>query len=171
MNIFITGKPRTGKTTLIQEIVDELDLEVGGMVCPEIRRQGSRRGFKIVNLATEERGILAHVDQEEGPKISKYRVNLEDLDQISQEAIELALKEKEVIVIDEIGKMELYSDVFSQEIDKALNSPQLVLAVLHRCYLDQFQDRGQVFKLEQENYSQVKRKVKEKIRENESGRN
>lgn len=71
MNIFVTGKPQTGKTTLLQQIVEELDLDAGGIICPEIRNKGKRQGFKIVNLATEEEGILAHVDQERGSRVSK----------------------------------------------------------------------------------------------------
>lgn len=163
MNIFVTGKPQTGKTTLLQELVEELNLDAGGIICPEIRNKGKRQGFKIVNLATEEEGILAHVDQEQGPRVSKYRVNMEDLNRITQEAIEQALEEKEVVVIDEIGKMELYSSTFREEIDRALAADNLVLAVLHRCYRDQFEGRGTVFALRQDNFAEVKQAIESKI--------
>lgn len=163
MNIFITGKPRTGKTTLIQEVVDELDLDAGGMICPEIREKGRRKGFKIIDIDSGEKGVLAHVDQKEGPKISKYRVNMKDLEEISQSSTESALEEKEAVIIDEIGKMELYSETFREEIEKALSSDKLVLAVLHRYYIDEFGERGKVFELKKDNFTEVKKKVKEKL--------
>lgn len=90
-------------------------------------------------------------------------MNREDLNRIAQEAIEQALEEKEVVVIAEIGKMELYSEVFREEIDKALAADNLVLAVLHRCYRDQFGGRGTVFALKQDNFAEVKQAIESKI--------
>jgi nucleoside-triphosphatase len=162
-NIFITGKPRTGKTTLVMEIIKELKLDAGGIVTPEIRKQ-ERVGFKVVDLATGEEGILASIYQKDGPKVGKYKVNLANLDKISKKAIEKAIKEKEVIVIDEIGKMELFSKVFREEIEKALNSDKLVIAVLHRNYVKDFRDKGIIFELKRDNYEEIKRAIVNKIK-------
>lgn len=65
--------------------------------------------------------------------MGKYTVNLEDLDEIGTNAIESALKdESDVIVIDEIGKMELKSKNFEHAVLRALNSKKPVIGVIHR---------------------------------------
>lgn len=158
MNIFITGKPRVGKTSLVMEIIKELKLDAGGIIAPEIRNK-ERVGFKIVDLSTGEEKILASIYQKEGPRVGKYRVNLKNLDYMAKKAIERAIKEKEIVVIDEIGKMEFYSKVFREMVTKALNSEKQVLAVLHRNYVEDFKKMGIVFELRRENYKEIKRAI------------
>ena len=63
--------------------------------------------------------------------MGKYHVNLEDLDNIGAQAIMQALEKCDVIAIDEIGPMELFSQKFKQAVTKALESQKLVLAVVH----------------------------------------
>jgi len=162
MNIFITGKPRVGKTSLVKEIIRELKLDAGGIIAPEIRNK-ERVGFKIVDLSTGEEKILASIYQKEGPRIGKYRVNLKNLDYIAKKAIGRAIKEKETVVIDEIGKMEFYSEVFREMVTKALDSEKLVLAVLHRNYVKDFKSRGIIFELRKDNYEEIKRNIVNKI--------
>lgn len=58
-NILITGKPRTGKTTLVKRLVESLRrVRAGGFYTEEITRNNIRQGFKIVTLDGKE-GILA----------------------------------------------------------------------------------------------------------------
>ena len=63
--------------------------------------------------------------------MSKYHVNLEDIDNIGAQAIVEALEKCNVIAIDEIGPMELFSPIFKQAVKQALESRKLVLAVVH----------------------------------------
>lgn len=84
-HIFLTGPPRIGKTTVVLKVVSELrdvGLKVGGMISQEIREGGIRVGFKIVNLKTGLEGILARIDQKSGPSVGKYRVCLDDLENV-----------------------------------------------------------------------------------------
>jgi len=60
-NIFISGKPGCGKTSLIMEILKELKLDAGGFYTSEIREEGIRKGFKITTLDGK-KGILAHLN-------------------------------------------------------------------------------------------------------------
>lgn len=132
--LLITGRPGIGKTTVLLNAANELQnkgFRVGGMLSRDIREKGSRMGFEIVNFTSGQRGWLAHVNQPSGPQVSKYRVNLNDLDQIGVKAIKSALKEAEVVVIDEIGPMELFSSAFKQAIKDAIDSRKLVLGVIH----------------------------------------
>ncbi|MGQ9787847.1 MAG: NTPase [Candidatus Hadarchaeaceae archaeon] len=134
-NFLITGPPGSGKTSVIERavsILHEHGFKGGGIYCPEIRERGVRIGFKMIDLMTEEERILAHVNQPHGPQVSKYRVNVADVDELSQAAIGRALREADFIVIDEIAPMELYSQGFRRAVLSALNSPKPLLAVIHQ---------------------------------------
>ena len=91
-----------------------------------------RLGFKIVDLMTGEERILAHVNQREGPQVSKYRVNVANVDAMSENAIGRALREADLVVIDEIAPMELHSGGFRRAVRAALDSPKPLLAIIHQ---------------------------------------
>jgi nucleoside-triphosphatase len=132
---FVTGQPGIGKTTIILKTVDALKnmgFKVGGMLSREVRENGTRVGFEIVDFITERRGWLAHINQPEGPQVSKYRVNLRDLDNIGAGSIRAALTDAQIVVVDEIGPMELHSSAFKQAVIQAMNSDKLVLGVIHQ---------------------------------------
>ena len=128
-NILIRGKPRSGKSTLIQKLealLKQKNKVIGGIITPEIREK-SRLGFGIIDIMTGEKGILSHINQHEGPKVSKYGVNLEDLNSIGVKGIKNALaKNADVIIIDEIGKMELISKEFQTIVWEALNQQKVL---------------------------------------------
>ena len=132
--LLITGSPGIGKTTTLMKTVDILKgrgYAVGGMISREVREAGTRVGFEIIDLSSEKRGWLAHVNQKTGPTVGKYRVNLQDLDNIGAEAITEATENCDVVAIDEIGPMELFSEKFKATVQKALASPKTVIAVVH----------------------------------------
>jgi nucleoside-triphosphatase len=130
----ITGAPGTGKTTVVSKTVTALKaqgLAVGGMISQEARDCCTRKGFEVVDVATGKNGWLAHVDQKTGPQVGKYHVNLSDLERIGVKAIESATEKCDVVVVDEIGPMELFSKQFKQAVQAALDSSKVVLAVVH----------------------------------------
>lgn len=134
----------------IKKSLEENDKKVGGLLTPEIREGRSRKGFKIINILNGEEGILAHINQKEGPNISKYRVNLEDLNRIGIDAINEAIKKCDIIIIDEIGKMELFSESFKDGVDRALNSNKIVLATMGRIshpFVKKIQSREDIEKI------------------------
>ena len=91
-NILITGRPGCGKTTLIMEILKELNLKASGFYTSEIRIHGKRKGFSIVTLSGK-RGILAHQNIHSEKRVSKYGVNLKDLEELGVSSISRGLKE------------------------------------------------------------------------------
>jgi len=101
------------------------------MLTEEIKEGGVRRGFKVVDLARGAEGILAHVNQEHGPRIGRYRVNLQDLKEIGEKAILGAVDACDLVVIDEVGPMELHSKGFIEAVGKAFNSDKHVIATIH----------------------------------------
>jgi nucleoside-triphosphatase len=132
--MFLTGNPGVGKTTVLTKTANALKTEgytVGGMISREVREGGTRVGFEIHDLNSGRRGWLAHVNQKSGPQIGKYHVNIENLNTIGAEAILAAVENCNVIAIDEIGPMELFSEKFKEATRKALESCKLMVAVVH----------------------------------------
>jgi nucleoside-triphosphatase THEP1 len=127
-NILITGKPRTGKSTLISKLIKLLESKgkkIGGLSTPEIKEK-SRLGFKIIDIGLKKEGILAHLNLKSGPRVSKYRVNMNDLEKIGVNAIKYAIANCDFIIIDEIGKMELFSKDFCDEILYAMDTKKVL---------------------------------------------
>ena len=132
--LLLTGTPGVGKTTVMVKTVDglkERGVCVGGMISREAREGGARVGFEILDLNTGKDGWLAHMNQKTGPRVAKYRVNMAGLDGVGAQAITNAMGRCNVIAIDEVGPMELFSSKFKTAVRKALESPVLVIAVVH----------------------------------------
>ena len=135
-NLFVTGRPGVGKTTLIERVLGVLDVDAGGFYTRELLEDGRRVGFSIVGLHGE-RGVLAHVDHEGSFRVGKYGVNCEDLERVGVRAIDEAVKRSRLIVMDEIGRMELCSQAFQEAVGRALDSPRPVFGTI--------QDRSNAF--------------------------
>ena len=132
--LLLTGRPGVGKTSVMLRIVESLKTrgyEVGGMVSREVRLGRDRVGFEILNLNTGRKGWLAHVAQVEGPRVGRYRVNIGDLEDIGVEAIVSAVERSDLIVVDEIGPMELHSEKFKEAVLRAAESLKLLIGVVH----------------------------------------
>ncbi len=132
--LFLTGFPGVGKTTVLIKTTEVLRAggrTVGGMISREIREHGERIGFEIVNLKSGRRGLLAHVDQCNGPRIGKYHVNVAELEDVGVSAISEAIESSDVIAIDEIGPMELSSEQFKNAVVSAIDCAKPVIGVIH----------------------------------------
>jgi len=130
VKILVQGAPGTGKTTLIERLVTKLnDRKTGGFFTREMREKGERVGFRIVTLDKRE-GVLAHRDLHGGLKVGKYTVNLEDLENVAVDSIIMALREDDLILIDEIGKMELFSNHFKEIVEAAINHEKPLVATV-----------------------------------------
>jgi len=105
--------------------------KLGGMTSQEILERGIRVGFEIRDYASGRKGWLAHTRQPVGPRIGKYRVNLDSLNSIGATSILNALKDADIVLIDEIGPMELFSQAFKEAGQKAINSSKPVLGTIH----------------------------------------
>jgi nucleoside-triphosphatase len=132
--LLITGPPGIGKTTVLLNVVrslNKLNFSVGGMLSREIREESARTGFEISSVNGSKLGLLAHTEQKTGPQIGKYKVNLENLNNLGVQSIAEGLERCDIVVIDEIGPMELLSAQFIEITQKALDSNKLVIAVIH----------------------------------------
>lgn len=131
MNLLITGRPGCGKTTLIEKLAGRFAAEAGGFLTREIRdEKGLRLGFRIVTLEGRS-ATLSHVGVSSRVRVGRYGVDLQALDRVAVAALEEALRTKRLVVIDEIGKMEMASEAFRRAVLAALDSPRTVLASIH----------------------------------------
>jgi nucleoside-triphosphatase len=133
--IFLTGEPGCGKTTVIRKIHEMLTargMKAAGIASGEIREHGTRVGFTLEDLSSHETGILAHVALKEGPALGKYHVNLNDIERIAVAAIKCAIARADVIIVDEVGPMELNSRQFVLAIQSALIAPKHFVGTIHK---------------------------------------
>ena len=129
-NILLTGKPGCGKTTVIKEILKKLKgIKAAGFFTEEIREKGGRKGFKITSLDGEE-AIMAHVDIKSSYKVSKYKVDVDAVEDVGANALIKGKKNADIIVIDEIGKMELFSELFKLSVLEVLASEKKILGTI-----------------------------------------
>lgn len=126
----LTGPPGCGKTTVIQKAVKKLGFyNAGGFYTREIREGGERKGFEIVTLDGKTT-VMSHVDFEFPERVGKYCVDVRAIDEVAVPAVEKAIGECDIVVIDEIGKMELFSKEFRKAVFDALGSGKVVLGTV-----------------------------------------
>ncbi len=125
----LTGAPGSGKTSILKEVLAQVEKSAGGFYTEEIRASGTRQGFDIVTLDGQ-RATLAHISIQSPYRVSKYGVDLAALEKVAVPAIKKAVQECDIVVIDEIGKMELFSPSFRESISEAIDSGKKVLGTI-----------------------------------------
>jgi nucleoside-triphosphatase THEP1 len=127
--VLLTGRPGVGKTTVIRECLAALPGRCGGFYTQEMRARGRRLGFEIVTMEGA-RAILARAGVGGLPRVGKYGVYVENVDRVAVPSVQRAVAEADYVVIDEIGKMELFSETFRAAVLSAVNSPKAVLGTV-----------------------------------------
>jgi nucleoside-triphosphatase len=129
--LLLTGRPGIGKTTVVRKVIGGLEVRAGGFYTEEVREAGRRTGFRLVALdgAT---GTLASLNARSPYRVGKYRVHLDELEQVGVAALHRAVRAPDVsvVVVDEVGKMELFSPAFRQALLAAVESPKPVIATV-----------------------------------------
>jgi nucleoside-triphosphatase len=129
----LTGAPGVGKTTLVSQIVAELQASgvvVAGFTSRELRERGERVGFQVEAIGGGS-AVMAHVGFAEGPRVGRYRVDVPAFERIALPAIERATRADGVAVIDELGPMELYSGAFVHAVQHLFEQDVPVVATVH----------------------------------------
>jgi nucleoside-triphosphatase len=131
--IVLTGTPGVGKTTIVMSVANKLkarNINVGGVVSREVRTNNIRTGFEFIDIATNDRRVLASIT-ETGPRVGKYYVNLSGC-QFAADRMTKALISSDVVICDEIGPMELKSNEFTYAARNLLKTDKRVIAVVHQ---------------------------------------
>ena len=135
VKIGITGIPGSGKTyTLLRvlEMLQETEYTIGGMVNEPVMDGRHKTGFTVRNLVTGEKDVFASTEIESKVMVGKIGVDIEKLDAIGVKAIEQAIDECDIIVIDEVGKMEVESEAFVEVVKKSLDAEKPMIITLHK---------------------------------------
>lgn len=135
--IGITGMPSVGKTQTLIKIIEKIEksgYKLEGMITEPIIEHKKRVGFYVEDWQTHAKEIFAHLDFDTKDKVGKYGVDLNVLDRVGVPAIEKAITDEEidVIIIDEIGKMEMLSEKFCEVVIDALDSDKPIMVTLHK---------------------------------------
>jgi len=131
--ILLTGPPRAGKTTLVSRLAGDLSargVAVGGFLTQEIREDGERVGFSIQEIGGPH-ALLAHVALPEGPAVGRYRVDVAAFEGLALPAMQRAAQRGGVVIIDELGQMELFSLAFIGSFGQLLDQPIPLVATVH----------------------------------------
>jgi len=168
-NLFIEGTPGVGKTSLIKEVISPYGGRAGGFYTEDIRVNTVREGFRLCTL-NGQKGILASKSIKSFHKLGKYHVDLDIMEKLAVPALQRALNESELIVIDEIGSMEVMCENFRKLLMEGLNAPQNLLATV-RAGSHPFTDEIKQFPhthtlvLSRRNYNANRHKVEAWLRE------
>ncbi len=128
--ILLTGLPGCGKTTAVRQIIENLSCEkVAGFYTEEIRRGDARKGFRWKRLDGAE-GRLAHVEIKGRFKVGKYGVDVAGFEEAVVPVLDAGRTDVELFVIDEIGKMECFSEKFISAVRRLFASGKPVLATV-----------------------------------------
>ncbi|MCX6664615.1 MAG: NTPase [Euryarchaeota archaeon] len=135
--IGITGMPSVGKTKTLIKIIEKLETtgyKVEGMITDPIVEKKKRVGFYVVDWVTKEKEVFARLDWDVKDKIGKYGVDVTALEKVGIPAIQKAIDDPaiNIIIIDEIGKMEMLSEKFCEVVIDALDSDKPLLVTLHK---------------------------------------
>jgi nucleoside-triphosphatase len=132
VRILLEGRPGSGKTTVARNIVARLQrsgIPATGFTTEELRERARRVGFAIEDLQGE-RAILASVDLDGPTRVGRYGVDLEALERVALPALEPS-SPKTIVVIDELGKMELASAKLTERVRALLSAENDLVATIH----------------------------------------
>ncbi len=135
IKIGITGLPGSGKTYALLRVIEMLkeeELSIGGMVDEPIEDGRKKTGFTVRNLLTDEKAVFAGTDIESKIVVGKMGVDLSKLEEVGVKALKDAIEQCDIIVIDEVGKMEVESEAFVNAVKETLEADKPMIITLHK---------------------------------------
>ncbi|MGH3118558.1 MAG: NTPase [Gaiellales bacterium] len=130
--ILLEGRPAVGKTTVARRLaalLREAGVPLAGFITEEIRDGGRRVGFALETFDGAQ-AVLAHVELPGPPRVGKYGVDLAAFERLALPALS-NLPDGGVVLIDELGKMELASERFRTAVSDLLESLVALVATVH----------------------------------------
>jgi nucleoside-triphosphatase len=133
LRFLLEGPPKVGKTVAIRRLVEllrEYGATVSGFVTDEIRERDRRVGFVVRDAAGPE-AVLAHQDFQTGVQVSRFGVDVPAFERVALLALRRAQDSGGVVIIDELGRMELASAPFVEAVNTLLAGSLPVVATVH----------------------------------------
>lgn len=137
MNILLTGQPHSGKTTFITKLLKGVE-EKKGFITKEIKEEGQRVGFQLVS-SSGATATLAHINHKSPYQVSRYFVDVNNLDRLIDPLF--TFEPSQLLYIDEIGQMELFSDRFKELVLTYLNASNDFIGTVTNVYSDEFVEK------------------------------
>ena len=126
--VLLTGPPGCGKTTVARKVAGLLGDRAGGFFTEEIRDEtGARTGFRVEAIDGK-KGRLASRRAGPGPRVGPYVVDVRDFEAVALPS--LAGTGGKILIIDEIGKMECFSEAFRSRVREILDGGAPFLATI-----------------------------------------
>lgn len=135
LKIGITGLPGSGKTYALSRVLENLqseELSIGGMMDEPVYEGRHKVGFTVRDLMTGETEVFASTTIESRIMVGKLGVDITKLDAVGVKAIKEACESCDIIVIDEVGKMEVESEAFIEAVKEALDADKPMIITLHK---------------------------------------
>ncbi len=146
--IGITGLPRSGKSAVLDKVVSmiieerkadsrgrrrmNVDNIIGGMRTEAIIEDGERVGYACVDILSGDRGVMAHREIDSRNRILGFGIDPSELDKVAVPAIQNAIGNCEILVVDEVGKFSVESEGFVAAVREALEYDMPTLLTLHK---------------------------------------
>ncbi len=166
-NLLLTGKPGIGKTTVVRKVLNLLpsQFKVEGFFTEEVREGNERIGFQIFTLDGQ-RAWLARKGFPSRYRVGKYGVDEKAIENVIVPALKRAVSQADLIVIDEIAKMELSHPKFAEIVWQCLESPKPVLGSIQQSpspFLEKVRSREDVllWEVRMENRNELPKKIAE----------
>ncbi|MGW0733946.1 nucleoside-triphosphatase [Streptomyces sp. NPDC002851] len=133
--ILLEGRPGSGKTTVVRRLTALLPTRSAiGFTTEEIRQGGTRTGFALETLEDGQRAVLAHVDFPGPPRVGRYGVDLGVMERLALPPLRSAAADPvpgQLVVIDELGRMELECTAFRDTVRTLFESGIDIVATVH----------------------------------------
>jgi nucleoside-triphosphatase THEP1 len=165
----ISGSQNEGKTWLAKNLVGvfrENNIPVGGFLSEKVREGSQIIGYDLVDILTNSREILLREsDQTGGNKIGRFAIFPQGLKKGIQLLSPAQLLGKRLVIIDEVGRLELNDKGWSDGISSLMKTSKIHLLFTVR---DSFTDEvirkwsiGQphIFKVSQTNYQECGKSI------------
>jgi nucleoside-triphosphatase len=128
-NLLLTGLPGVGKTTLVKKLAGRLSgAHAAGFYTEELRTGGARKGFEIVDLRGG-RVLLSHIDIQGGQRVGRYGVDVAGFERYL-ETVPFFSPSTDLVIVDEIGRMECLSVKFTRVVVDLLDAPVMMVATI-----------------------------------------
>lgn len=133
LRFLLEGPPKVGKTVTMRRLVKLLrqrGVAVSGFVTDEIREWDRRVGFVVRDVAGLQ-AVLAHQDFQTGVQVGRFGVDVPAFERVALPALRRAQEGGGIVIIDELGRMELASAAFVEAVDNLLAGALPVVATVH----------------------------------------
>ncbi|PNR96662.1 nucleoside-triphosphatase [Petrotoga sp. 9PWA.NaAc.5.4] len=168
-NIFLTGKPGVGKSKIINKLVSELNLKIGGF---EVIRDGDKNAwtsFYLVEVSQINKSfnsLKSEINRFAFRKDinSKWEINIEVFNKLGVNFLS-NLEDRDIVIMDELGRFELKAYDFQKKIEEVLSDDKVVLGVIKdesNEFLDRIRNRKdvEILRVTQENREVIYQKTK-----------